>query len=167
MQISPLQSTVLLALLSLIANDAVRYTLLALTICGALVYTVHLGHPSTQLRHLEDNIIHTEEMIRDAKSHCARDVQVGLMEQSVRLLDVKRTASMIQCRVLKSNTRTLEFNVMKFRLLSRDIAACAKDVKNIQTTAQLMVETERQNRYMEDIYDAEAMLAARCGRAEV
>ncbi|KAJ6583943.1 hypothetical protein DFH09DRAFT_1075560 [Mycena vulgaris] len=154
--ISQLPSSILLGTLSLIPNDTLRYTLLVIFNCLALLYVIHLKRPSTQLRQLEDMVNKTEDMIQDAKLHCARDI-LSLTGERVRLLEVKRSASMIQCRMLETNTLTWK----KYRLLSRDIAECAKNVKKIRTAVQLIVEAERQRKYTEDINDTKTVLNIR------
>lgn len=78
--------SLLLGSLSLISNHALRYTLLAIAVFLTLLYVVHLKRPSPQLRELEDMTKTTEEIIRDAKSYCARDI-LHLWEKGVRLLE--------------------------------------------------------------------------------
>ncbi|KAJ7496524.1 hypothetical protein FB451DRAFT_197668 [Mycena latifolia] len=153
--ISQLQSSLLLGSLSLIPSDTLRYTLLVITACLALVYVVHLKHPSTQLRQLENLVQKVEEILRDAKLHCPRDL-LRLTENGVRLLEVKRSASIIQCCLLE--TTTLTWN--KYRMLSRDISIWAESVKKIQTAVQLIVEAERQRKYTDDINETEIILTS-------
>ncbi|KAJ7141477.1 hypothetical protein C8R44DRAFT_867097 [Mycena epipterygia] len=146
---------ILLESLSLIPNHALRYTLLGITACLTLLYVVHLKRPPTQLRELEDVIKETEGIIRDAKLYCARDL-LALAEKGVRLLEVKRSESMIQCRILEANTLTWN----QYRVLSRDIVECVKTVKNIQTTVQLIVEAERQRKFTADINETETIVTS-------
>ncbi|KAJ7490463.1 hypothetical protein FB451DRAFT_1552179, partial [Mycena latifolia] len=153
--LSQLQSSMLLGALSLIPNNALRYTLLVISACLALLYAVHLKRPSDKLRQLEDIVQKTEEIIRDAKLYCARDF-LSLAEMGVRLLEVKRSASMIKCRLLETTTLTWK----KYRLFSRDISDCVKIVMNIQTTVELIVEAELQRRYTDDINETEIILRA-------
>ncbi|KAJ7141468.1 hypothetical protein C8R44DRAFT_867088 [Mycena epipterygia] len=148
---------ILLGSLSLIPNDALRYTLLVITTCLTLIYVIHLKRPSTQLHQLEDMIKRTDVIIRDATSYCARDL-FHLAEKGVRLLEVKRSASMIHCRVLEANSNTLTWK--KYQAFSRDIAECAKMVENIQTAVQLIVEAERQRKFTEDINETETILTS-------
>ncbi|KAJ7438236.1 hypothetical protein B0H11DRAFT_2358962 [Mycena galericulata] len=152
--ISQLQSSIFLMSLSLIPNNILRYTLLAIIICTAVLCTIHLQRPSTQLHHLGAKIQRAEEIVQEARSYCSRDVQVLLAEHVVRLLEVKRTASIIRCRMLETDKLT----VKKYRLLSSDIETCAKEVKSIQTAVQLVLEGERQRKYTEDINETETML---------
>ncbi|KAJ7490536.1 hypothetical protein FB451DRAFT_1361379 [Mycena latifolia] len=151
--ISQVQSSMLFGALSLIPNDTLRYTFLAITVCLALLYALHLKRPSSQLSQLEHMVQKTENIIRDAKFHCPRDL-LSLTEKGVRLLEVKRSASMIQCRVLEMKTVTLK----KYCLLSRDISVCTKKVKEIRTAVQLIVEAERQRKYTDDINETEIIL---------
>ncbi|KAJ7441422.1 hypothetical protein FB451DRAFT_1441280 [Mycena latifolia] len=152
--ISQLQSSLLLGALSLIPNNALRYTLL-IAACAALFYVIHLKRPSTQLNQLEDTIQQTEEIIRDAKLHCPRDL-LSLTEGGLRVLEVKRSASVMQCRLLETTT----FTWKKYRILSRDISNCARHVEKIRTADQLIVEAERQRKYTDDINETQAMLAS-------
>ncbi|KAJ7141462.1 hypothetical protein C8R44DRAFT_867083 [Mycena epipterygia] len=145
--------SLLLGFLSLISNDTLRYTLLAVTVCLTLLYVVHLERPSAQLDQLEDMIKETEDIIQEAKLYCARDL-LSLAEKGVRLLEVKRSVSMIQCRILEAATLTWN----KYRVLSGDIAECAKIIKNIQTAVHLIVEAERQRKLTEDINETETIL---------
>ncbi|KAJ7133591.1 hypothetical protein C8R44DRAFT_870963 [Mycena epipterygia] len=153
--VSQLQSSILLGALSLIPNHALRYTLLLIAACFALLYIIHLKRPSTQLSHLEDMVKKVEEIIRDAKLYCPRDI-LRLAEAGVRLLQVKRSTSMIQCRMLEVDTLTWK----KYCVLSRDIAEYAKSVKKIRTAVQLVVEAERQRKFTEDINQTEAILTS-------
>ncbi|KAJ7835505.1 hypothetical protein B0H13DRAFT_1913543 [Mycena leptocephala] len=111
-----------------------------------LVYAINLKRPSVQLRQLEDTVKTTDEIIGNAKAHCPRDL-LSLTEQGVRLLKIKRSASMIQCRILETDTLSWK----RYRALSRDIGDCAKGVKKIRTTVQLIAEAERQRKFTEDI----------------
>ncbi|KAJ7490524.1 hypothetical protein FB451DRAFT_1361372 [Mycena latifolia] len=147
--------SILLWLMSFIPHTVLRYTLLAITTCLALLCTIRLKRPSTQLSHLEHIVQKTEGTILDAKSHCARD-HANLLEKWAELLKVKRSASKIQSRMLETNTTTWT----EYRLLSDDISDCAKSVKEIRTAVQLIVEAERQRKYTEDINKTEAILTS-------
>ncbi|KAJ7921295.1 hypothetical protein B0H13DRAFT_1866897 [Mycena leptocephala] len=138
--------------LSLIPNDTLRYSVL-LTAGLGLIYVLHLERPSVQLRQLDDTINKTEEIIQNAKALCSRDL-LRLIAEGVRLLEIQRSASIIQCRILETNT----FTWKKYRLLSRVIADCTKGVKKIRITVQLIVEAERQRKFTDDINATEAFL---------
>ncbi|KAJ7483200.1 hypothetical protein FB451DRAFT_101862 [Mycena latifolia] len=135
----------LLGALSLIPNNALRYTLLVIAVCLAFLYAGHLERPSTQLRQLEDIVQKTDEIIRDAQLYCARDL-LSLTEMRVRLLEVKRSASMIKYRLLETTILTWK----DYRFFSREISACVKIVKNIRTSVKLIEEAERQRRYTDE-----------------
>lgn len=83
---SQLQSSLLLGSLSLIPNNTLRYTVLALAAGLGVIYAVHLKRPTVQLSQLEETIKETEEFIREAKVICPRDL-LGLTEAGVRLLE--------------------------------------------------------------------------------
>jgi hypothetical protein len=83
---SQLVSSILFGSLSLISNDTLRYTLLVIACCMALLSITHLKRPSTQLRQLEALANKTEVLVQDAKLHCARDL-LSLTQRRVRLLE--------------------------------------------------------------------------------
>ncbi|KAJ7859904.1 hypothetical protein B0H13DRAFT_1901261 [Mycena leptocephala] len=141
--------------LSLIPNDTLRYSALLLAAGLGLIYVLHLKRPSVQLRQLDDTINKTEEIIQNAKALCSRDL-LRLIAEGVCLLEIQRSASIIQCRILETNTFTWKI----YRLLSRDIADCAKGVKKIRITVQLIVEAERQRKFTDDINATEAFLTS-------
>ncbi|KAJ7921294.1 hypothetical protein B0H13DRAFT_1866896 [Mycena leptocephala] len=151
--VSQLLSPLFFGSLSLIPNDTLRYSALGIAAGLALIYVLHLKRPSVQLNQLDDTINKTEKIIQNAKALCSRDL-LSLTTEGVRLLEIKRSASMIQCRILETNT----FTWKKYRLLSRDIADCAKGVKKIRITVQLIVEAERQRKFTDDINATETFL---------
>ncbi|KAJ7606574.1 hypothetical protein DFH06DRAFT_1486818 [Mycena polygramma] len=149
-----LLSSILLGSLSLIPNDTLRLAALGLTGGLGLFYVIHVNGPSTQLSQLEDMAKKVDELIRYAKDRCPRD-ELGLTQEGVRLLEIKRSASTIRCNILESNALTWK----KYRLVSRDIANCIKGVRKIRTAVQLIVEAERQRKFTEDIDAKETLLS--------
>ncbi|KAJ7835626.1 hypothetical protein B0H13DRAFT_1913495 [Mycena leptocephala] len=153
--VSQLLSLLFLGSLSLIPNDTLRYSALGIAAGLALIYVLHLKRPSVQLNQLDDTINKTEEIIQNAKAFCSRDL-LRLTAEGVRLLEIQRSASMIQCHILEAKT----FTWKKYRLISRDIADCARGIKKIRTTVQLMVEAERQRKFTDDINATETLLTS-------
>ncbi|KAJ7496491.1 hypothetical protein FB451DRAFT_1207903, partial [Mycena latifolia] len=143
----------LLGLSALIPSVPLRYIALGITICMALIYTIYLEHPSTTLRQLQKIIEAIEATIRSAKVQCPRD-QITLTEEGMRLMEVQRVVSKIQCRVLE----TEEMTWGKYRLFSRDTTECTTRAKAIRTTVRLIVEAERQRKLTEAITDARFVL---------
>ncbi|KAJ7490505.1 hypothetical protein FB451DRAFT_1389290 [Mycena latifolia] len=160
--------SILLAFLALIPDNTLRYVALGITVCLAVIYVISIKRPSTLLRQLKETIEATDEIIRRAKLQCPLD-HLSLLEAGVRLLEVRRSASMITCRILETERLTWA----KYRLFSRDIAQCIRSVKAIRTCAsscpcsvhdvklfhQLTVEAEWQRKFAEDINETEGMLA--------
>ncbi|KAJ6583875.1 hypothetical protein DFH09DRAFT_1308598 [Mycena vulgaris] len=163
----------LLGLSALIPDNVFRYTALGITACLSLTYMIYLRNPSTQLRQLQHMIEKAEALTQGAKLQCPRD-QLSPAEEGVRILEVSRSASKIQCRIwetqgLKVNrgeglhstnelsladegVRILAINQppskfrriwetqrlawKNYRLLSKDIANCTKQLKSIHTAVQ-------------------------------
>ncbi|KAJ7133444.1 hypothetical protein C8R44DRAFT_772432 [Mycena epipterygia] len=154
MRMSELQSSLLLGALALISNNALRYTTVGLVVTITLIFSVHLKCLSTQLYLLTDKIQETEEILRNAKSQCARDI-LGLVQEEVRLLEIKSTASVIQCRVWETPRLTWK----QYRVFSGHISECERNTKKIRTAIQMTVEAARRRKYTEDINEAQIILA--------
>ncbi|KAJ7690339.1 hypothetical protein B0H17DRAFT_1134369 [Mycena rosella] len=150
-----LMTSIFLGFLTLIPDNTLRYTALGIAVCLAVTHSMYLKRPSTQLRRLNEDMEKTGQIIRSAKLQCPRD-HITLAEEGVRLLEVKRSASMITCRMLETG----RFTWTKYRLFSRDVAECARSVKSIRTAVELTVEVERQRKLAEDISETEGMLAS-------
>ncbi|KAJ7792372.1 hypothetical protein B0H13DRAFT_2394001 [Mycena leptocephala] len=148
--------SLLLALVAAIPNHTLRYTALGLFFGLFILSSVHLRSLSTQLRHLALLIDRTEELIRRAMAQCPRE-HFSLTEEMRRLLETNTSVSLIKCRILSSEE---EFSWNKFRMLSNDIAACAKRVRSIRTEVLLIMEAEHQRKLAADIKETEFILAA-------
>ncbi|KAJ6583930.1 hypothetical protein DFH09DRAFT_1359878 [Mycena vulgaris] len=149
----PQIQSIILGSLALIPNDTLRYTALAVAMGLAIIHGIHLKQPSTQLIQLEKTIRATAGIMESAKSRCPRD-QLSLAEAWVRLLEAQRSASIIQCRIIETTWLTWKV----YRLLSREIAECIKDVRKIRTAVQCTMEAERQRKLTEDISEAQFTL---------
>ncbi|KAK7022149.1 hypothetical protein R3P38DRAFT_3270975 [Favolaschia claudopus] len=145
--VSQLQSSLLIALLSLIPNNILRYTAVGLTAGAGAAYTVHLKRPSVCLRHLDDVIEKTEAIFNRAAQKIFSSDSRALTEEGVKLLEVKRSASGIRYRILDSGTPTWKI----YRDLCRDIGECVKKIEKVGTSVQRIVEAEHQRQLTEDI----------------
>ncbi|KAK7022148.1 hypothetical protein R3P38DRAFT_3270974 [Favolaschia claudopus] len=153
---SQIQCSLLVGLLSLIPNDGLRYTAVGLAAGVGVIYSLHLKRLSVQHRRLVSGIEETEQVIREAKEFCARDV-LSLTEESVKLLEMKRWASIIQCRILDSSGFTWRY----YRAVNKDLAEATNKIKKIRTAVQLIMEAERQRKFTEDINATQTVLAIR------
>ncbi|KAJ7274108.1 hypothetical protein C8J57DRAFT_1467134 [Mycena rebaudengoi] len=94
-------------------------------------------------------------MIHHARMNCPRD-HLSLIEEKVRLLQIQRTASIIQSHLLRMGNFSLDFRPRCF--ISQSIRKCEEDLKKIRTAVQLILEAERQRRYTEDINETQNVL---------
>jgi hypothetical protein len=78
--------SVLLTFVAAIPNHTLRYIALGLLFVLAVLCTVHLRSPSTQLRHLTYLIDQTKDLIRRAMVQCPRD-HFSLTEEMGQLLE--------------------------------------------------------------------------------
>ncbi|KAJ6585432.1 hypothetical protein B0H19DRAFT_1250264 [Mycena capillaripes] len=149
---------IVLGSLSLVSNHSIRYTLLFLVAAISIAYNIHFERPSKQLDRLQDAIQQVEKVIDTVKSQSFRH-HLSFAQEELRLLEVKRSASMIQHRILETNSWTWK----TYRRISRDIAGFANEVKKIETAVQLDEEVERQRRFTGVINDSRCILATgRC-----
>ncbi|KAJ7643708.1 hypothetical protein FB45DRAFT_895857, partial [Roridomyces roridus] len=154
--LTSLQSSLLFGSLSLIPNNTLRYILLVLFALLILGHAIHLQRLSVRLNCVERHVDKAEATIRHAKSFCSSKDFLCLVEQGLRLLEVKHTLSRVKCCLLGS-TAVLTWKT--YRVLSNDIETCATDIKKIQAVVELILEVERQRRFTEDITDTEALLS--------
>ncbi|KAJ7878291.1 hypothetical protein B0H13DRAFT_2346656 [Mycena leptocephala] len=152
-----LSFSVLLTFVAAIPNHTLRYTALGLLFFLAVLCTVHLRSPSTQLRYLTYLIDQTKDLIRRAMVQCPQD-HFSLTEEMGQLLEANKTASLLQCRILDSKGE--EFNWNKYRHLCKDIAACAKRVRKISTAVLRIVEVGHQRKLEGDIKETQFILGA-------
>ncbi|KAJ7606577.1 hypothetical protein DFH06DRAFT_1347958 [Mycena polygramma] len=148
-------SSILLGSLSLIPNNTLRYAALGSAIAFALLYHLRLW-PTAFLHQLAQSIKQTEEVFDLANSNCAspRD-RFSLAAEWVRLLELKRSVSEMQCRLwAEGNTSwTQHWH------LSRRVAQCINSVDKIRTAVQLVLEAELQRKIAENITETQYILA--------
>ncbi|KAJ6497269.1 hypothetical protein C8R45DRAFT_1093666 [Mycena sanguinolenta] len=149
--------SLLLALVAAIPNHALRYTALGFLLAVTILCTVHLSSLSTQMHKLAASIDETEEYIRRGLVHYTR-CYGGLTLQMRRLLQVAKTASSIKCHILNSATERFSWN--GYRLRSSEIQECRKDIKDIHTAVELILEAEHQRRLADDILETQFLLTA-------
>ncbi|KAJ7617437.1 hypothetical protein DFH06DRAFT_1342855 [Mycena polygramma] len=148
-------SSILLGSLSLIPNNPLRYVALASTVAVALLYHLHL-RPTAILDQLAQRIKQTEDVFKRAKSNdvCPRD-RFSLAAEWVRLLEVKRSISEMQCRLWAGGRPTYK----QYWQVNRRVAKCVNSADDIRTAVQLIVEAESQRKIAEDITETHTMLA--------
>ncbi|KAJ6477066.1 hypothetical protein C8R45DRAFT_1158358 [Mycena sanguinolenta] len=149
--------SLLLASVAAIPNHALRYTALGFLLAVTILRTMHLSPLSTQMHQLTASIYQTEEYIRPEMVHFPR-CNRSLTPQMQRLLEVAKTTSSIKCRIM--NSKTERFNWNGYRLRSSEIQECRKDIKDIHTAVELILEAEHQRRLADDISETQFLLTA-------
>ncbi|KAJ6501305.1 hypothetical protein DFH09DRAFT_1289791, partial [Mycena vulgaris] len=82
---TPLQSGVLLWVLSLIPLNIFRYIGLGVAAVSGVIYIVYYRHPSMRMGRLDNILSATTDILARAKSHCLRD-HLDLADDERRLL---------------------------------------------------------------------------------
>ncbi|KAJ6585458.1 hypothetical protein B0H19DRAFT_1227879 [Mycena capillaripes] len=128
-----------------------RYTALGCAIAFILAYNLYLNR-TTRLHQLEEAIRQTEEIFEPAKTQwaCPETAQ-----EWVRLLEVKRSVSEMQCRILEPGRLTWK----QYLHFKRCLAECTSRVNNIRNAIQLIRETERQRNLAKEIIETNSVLA--------
>ncbi|KAJ6477052.1 hypothetical protein C8R45DRAFT_1216819 [Mycena sanguinolenta] len=155
--VSELPSSLLLALVAAIPNHTIRYTALGFLLALTILCTLHFSSLSTQMRQLVASIDETEDYIRLEMARYPR-CHWSLTKQLLHLLEVAKTASSIKSRILNSEAE--RFNWKRYRLRTCETQECAKDIKNIHTSVQLVVEAENHRRLTDNIMETEFILTA-------
>ncbi|KAF8215138.1 hypothetical protein K438DRAFT_1749219 [Mycena galopus ATCC 62051] len=127
--------TSLLALVAAVPNNTIRYSALGLIVCSNALCSIHFKSTTAQSHKLATIIDETEELLRRTMALRPREY-IDLAEQMSQLLEAKKNASSIKCRILTSEGGWLNRN--EYHVLSNEIAACAKRVQNIRTEAEAM-----------------------------
>ncbi|KAJ7213958.1 hypothetical protein GGX14DRAFT_444700, partial [Mycena pura] len=153
--VSQLLSSLFLGSICLIPNHTIRLAALAVSLVMVLVYIIYAKYPSTQLGQLEAIIEKTEQVVQDAGAHCCIGPFI-LVEANLRLLEVKRSASLIRCHILESHWHTSIWK--KYYRLSRDISSCTQVISKVLIAVQLIVEADQQRKYAADIHAARTAL---------
>ncbi|KAJ7328310.1 hypothetical protein DFH08DRAFT_1023716 [Mycena albidolilacea] len=163
-------TSLLLAVIALIPNHAIRYTALGILLAAATLCKIHLQSPSMQLSRLEVSLNHTDEYIQEAMVEAPRSYS-KLTEQIRRLLEVAKTGSRIKCRVLRSETKVFSWKglrplskdiaegLTRFRSLCNEIGECIRCVKDIRTAVELILEAERQRKLAGDLMETQSTFA--------
>ncbi|KAJ7812329.1 hypothetical protein B0H14DRAFT_3150395 [Mycena olivaceomarginata] len=130
---------------------------------GAVSFTVYAANrqtPSAKLGRVEDAIIATEKIQQHEKTNGARD-QVKWMDYKRRLLDAKVSVSNIQTRLLEARSvQTWREYLEKVNEILQSIDECAKEVKEIQMSILLTIETERRHQLYEGIKEVRETIDA-------
>ncbi|KAJ7868819.1 hypothetical protein B0H14DRAFT_2572242 [Mycena olivaceomarginata] len=137
--------SIILGALSLLPGK--RYIPLGLSSAALLIYIANRQRRSHKLGRVERAIDVCDEMLKHAKANCARS-HVDLMNGTRRLLEAKLSVSKIQTRLLETRSVATWENLVEYlrdlREIMQDISQCVKEVKGIQTSTLLTIETERQ-----------------------
>ncbi|KAJ6554413.1 hypothetical protein B0H19DRAFT_1294121 [Mycena capillaripes] len=144
----------------ILPGDTFPYIIVALISASLGVSFAHRQRPSYKLGRVEDALKTAEESLEGANANCKRS-HVELMILTSRLLGAKLSASKIQTRLLKTHNVTdwMEY-LQNFGGIIRSIKQCAKDVKEIETSILLTIESERQSNFSENSRQSCAVLDA-------
>ncbi|KAF8140840.1 hypothetical protein K438DRAFT_1995579 [Mycena galopus ATCC 62051] len=146
-----------LAVVAAIPNHTLRYTALCFFIAVAVLCSIHLRSPTTQIRLLAVLIDQTEEP-NEPPPRVRPESLISFTTITEWSTRSTKTASSLKCRILNSPTERFSWN--KYWLLSGDIGECRKGVKKIRTAVQLILEAEHQCKLTDDILEIQFILTA-------
>ncbi|KAJ7474819.1 hypothetical protein FB451DRAFT_1174249 [Mycena latifolia] len=148
-----LQSSIVIWALSLIPGSIFCYVILALACASLMIYAAHRIRPSTRLERLNNALTTTTEILARAKSECLRDL-LDLADKETVLLQVKLSASKIQTRLLEARDASWETYLHKIRAISHSLDRCERQVRELQTSTLLIIESENQRKLAEHINES-------------
>ncbi|KAJ7023885.1 hypothetical protein C8F04DRAFT_1192941 [Mycena alexandri] len=145
----------LLGLLSLVPNNYIRYTTLALIILFWVACSIHIKCPSVQMSRLIDAIEHAERTITMAKAQYTR-YYITFVYEELHLLEVKQRVSNIRDHMLNARGRTggvgwtaCTSRWETYRLSCRELTACVRE---------RAIEVERARKIAAEIEECRSLL---------
>ncbi|KAJ6554401.1 hypothetical protein B0H19DRAFT_1262766 [Mycena capillaripes] len=154
-----LRSTVLFGVLTSIYGTTWHYISIAFAFMWLAFLAARNYTPAKKFNVLEAAIKTTEEILERAKATCAIN-HLELVDAECRLLQVKFSASKIQCQMLEAHNASWKTSIKSGRALLRTIDQCASEVKAIQTLMLLIIEEECQRKLNEGIKHSQEVLSA-------
>ncbi|KAJ7904158.1 hypothetical protein B0H13DRAFT_1881648 [Mycena leptocephala] len=151
--------SIIFGVLALVPGTISRYVCLALAFVSFIFFAAGHQGLAEKLIQLEDVIEALEEILERAKtaSSYARN-HVEVIDAGCRLLQVKLSASKIQCNLLAMRSATWKIYLTNMRPILHSIDQCAKEVKEIHAAMLLIIEEERQRKLTEGIIESQEVL---------
>ncbi|KAJ6480282.1 hypothetical protein C8R45DRAFT_1100870 [Mycena sanguinolenta] len=147
---STLPTSLLFFTLSLIPSNILRYAALGVTIISLVFFSIYRDPPSARLNRVNDVITVVDTILTQAKAKCMRD-HLLLAECETRLLRAKLSASQIHSHLLEIDTMSWKYYLQNRMSISSGLAMCKRELRNVQTSLLLLIESARQRKLVEDI----------------
>ncbi|KAF7378088.1 hypothetical protein MSAN_00233000 [Mycena sanguinolenta] len=147
---SELSSSILFFTLSLIPINILRYPALVLAAISVVVYSIYRNPPSARLIQVNDVIVVVDGILTRAKVECMRD-HLLLVEYEARLLRTKLSASKIRSYLLELRAMSWKHSLQNGMTISRNLAKCERELRDIQTSLLLLIESAYQRKLAENL----------------
>ncbi|KAF7378089.1 hypothetical protein MSAN_00233100 [Mycena sanguinolenta] len=147
---SKLPSSILFFTLSLIPSNILRYPALVFATISVVLYSAYRNPPSARLTRVNDVITVVDSILTRAKAECMRD-HLLLAECETRLLRTKFSASRIHSYILELDATTWKHYLQDRMAISKSLANCERDLREIQTSLLLLTEAAQQRKLAEDL----------------
>ncbi|KAF7378084.1 hypothetical protein MSAN_00232600 [Mycena sanguinolenta] len=147
---SKLPSSILFFTLSLIPSDVLRYPAIVLAAISVGIYSVHRNSLAARLSQVYDVIIIVDDILTRAKAECMRD-HLLLADCETGLLWTKLSASKIHSYLLELDATAWKRYLQNKMAISRSLSKCERELRDVQTSLLLLIESAHQRRLAEDL----------------
>ncbi|KAJ6482625.1 hypothetical protein C8R45DRAFT_306117 [Mycena sanguinolenta] len=147
---SKLSSSLIFFTLSLIPSNILRYPALGIATMSVVAYSIYRDPPFARLSQVNDVVIIVDGILTRAKANCMRD-HLLLAEYEIRFLRTKLSASKIHSLLLEMGTMSWKHYLQNRVAMSRNLAVCERELRDIQTALLLLIELAHQRKLAEDI----------------
>ncbi|KAJ7438138.1 hypothetical protein B0H11DRAFT_2254901 [Mycena galericulata] len=145
---SPLRSSFVLflatAALSVIPSNVLRYISLGAVLISLAIHAAYLNRPSARLDRLSDMISIATDTLTRARSGCLQ-TRFDLEKIRVDLFKVELSASNIRSYFLQSCDASWSLRFQRARTIWSELAQCEQQIRHIQTSILLAIESEHQS----------------------
>ncbi|KAJ7347745.1 hypothetical protein DFH08DRAFT_808531 [Mycena albidolilacea] len=123
---------------SLIPGHIFPYFVLGVTSVSFVIYTLQHNLPSARVNRLNNTIAVVEEILTQAKANCTRDYLA----------------------LVSAETRFLRNCLSNMTTISRSLATVEREVRDIQTSLLLLIESVHQRKLAEDLHESQEIVDA-------
>ncbi|KAF7378092.1 hypothetical protein MSAN_00233400 [Mycena sanguinolenta] len=145
-----LPSSILFFALSLIPSNVLRYPAIIFAAVSVVIYSVHRNSLAARLNQVHDVIIVVDNILTRAKAECMRD-HLLLAGCETRLLRMKLSASKLHSYLLELDVMAWKHYLQNKMAISRSLAKCESELRDIQTSLLLLIESAHQRKFAEGL----------------
>ncbi|KAJ7202132.1 hypothetical protein GGX14DRAFT_463926 [Mycena pura] len=156
---SPLRSSILIWLFSLIPANIFHYMTLGAAAGSLVLFAAHRQMPSLRHHRLNSAIKNTAEVLTRAKTECPRD-HLTLAEEETKLAQARLSASKVHSQLLEARDACWTSYFQLIWKISQGLRDCEKQARKVETATLLIMEAENQRKLTEIISETREVINA-------